>query len=112
MLGCFDLGLQVRRRVEILALLARAAALDVVHAHGDRVVARVDHRAVAGMGEAAVGLAARAVAPLKLATHLVAGVRGRKPTRTQNKQNTTEICKQRRESLKFSPKLLCMSTGT
>lgn len=37
-----NLGLQVGRRVEVLALLARAAALDVVHADGDRVVAGVD----------------------------------------------------------------------
>lgn len=97
MLGCFDLGLEVRRRVEVLALLTRAAALDEVHAHGDRVVARVNHRAVARMGEAAVGLTACAVAPLKLATHLDAN----QHTQTKQTGNTTEICKQRRESLKF-----------
>lgn len=65
-----DLGLEVRRRVEVLALLARAAALDVVHADGDRVVAGVDHGAVARVGEAAVRLAAGAVAALELAADL------------------------------------------
>lgn len=65
-----DLGLQVRRRVEVLALLARAAALDIVHADGDRVVAGVDHGAVARVGEAAVRLAAGAVAALELAADL------------------------------------------
>lgn len=46
MLGGFDFGLQVSRRVKVFALLPRAAALDVVHAHGDRVVVGVDHGAV------------------------------------------------------------------
>lgn len=70
MLGRLDLGLQVGRGVEVLALLAGAAALDVVHAHGDRVVAGVDHGAVARVREAAVCLAAGAVAPLELAANL------------------------------------------
>lgn len=70
-----DLGLQVRRRVEVLALLARAAALDVVHADGDRVVAGVDHGAVVRVGEAAVRLAAGAVAALELAADLHGGGR-------------------------------------
>lgn len=69
-LGGLDLGLQVCRGVKVLALLARAAALDVVHAHGDRVVAGVDHGAVARVSEAAVRLAAGAVAPLELAADL------------------------------------------
>jgi len=60
----------VCRGVEILALLPGAAALDVVHAHGDRVVAGVDHGAVARVGEAAVRLAPGTVAPLELSAHL------------------------------------------
>lgn len=56
--------------MEVLALLPGAARLDVVHADGDRVVAGVDHGAVAGVGEAAVSLASRTVPPLELATHL------------------------------------------
>lgn len=62
--------------MEVLALLAGAAALDVVHADGDGVVAGVDHGAVARVGEAAVGLPAGAVAPLELAAHLRAGESG------------------------------------
>lgn len=58
------------RGVEVLALLPGAAALDVVHADGDRVVAGVDHGAVAGVGEAAVCLASRTVPPLELTAHL------------------------------------------
>lgn len=73
-LGGLYLGLQVGGGVEVLALLAGASALDVVHADGDRVVAGVDHGAVARVGEAAVGLSAGAVASLKLAAHL--GARG------------------------------------
>lgn len=56
--------------MKVLALLAGAAALDVVHAHGDRVVAGVDHGAVARVSEAAVRLAAGAVAPLEFAADL------------------------------------------
>ena len=74
-LGRLDLGLQVGGRVEVLALLAGAAALDVVHAHGDRVVVGVDHGAVGGVGEAAVVLPAGAVAPLELPAHLLGGQR-------------------------------------
>lgn len=59
--------------MEVLALLAGAAALDVVHADGDRVVAGVDHGAVARVSEAAVSLPASAVAPLELAAYLRAG---------------------------------------
>lgn len=59
--------------MEVLALLAGAAALYVVHADGDRVVAGVDHGTVARVGEAAVGLPAGAVAPLELAANLGAG---------------------------------------
>lgn len=73
MLRRLNLGLQVGRGVEVLALLAGAAALDVVHADGDRVVTGVDHGAVARVGEAAVGLAAGAVAPLELAADLRVG---------------------------------------
>lgn len=69
-LGCFDLHLQVSWRVEIFALLPRAAALNVVHTHSDGVVVGVDHRAVRRVGEAAVVLPACAVAPLVFATHL------------------------------------------
>lgn len=69
-LGCFDLHLQVSWRVEIFALLPRAAALNVVHTHSDSVVIGVDHRAVCRVGEATVVLPTCAVAPLVFATHL------------------------------------------
>lgn len=75
-LGGLNLGLQVGRWVEVLALLAGAAALDVVHADGDRVVTGVDHGAVARVSKAAVGLAASTVAPLELTAHLGAGQSG------------------------------------
>ena len=72
-LGGLNLGLQVGRGMEVLALLAGAAALDVVHAHSDSVVAGVDHGAVAWVGKAAVRLPASTVAPLELTAHLGAG---------------------------------------
>lgn len=56
--------------MKILALLPGAAALDVVHAHGDGVVGGVHHGAVAGMREAAVRLPPSAVPPLELPAHL------------------------------------------
>lgn len=65
-----DLGLQVRRRMEILALVARAAALDVVHAHDDRVLAAVHHARLYWVSVAALVLTPCAVAPLELTTHL------------------------------------------
>lgn len=69
-LSSLDLSLQVGRRVEVLALFPGAAALDVVHAHGDGVVVGVDHGAVCGVGEAALVLSPCAAAPLILPTHL------------------------------------------
>lgn len=92
-LGGLNLGLQVGRGVEVLALLAGAAALDVVHADGDRVVAGVDHGAVARVGEAAVGLAAGAVAPLELAAHLGAGEAGGHTHTDVDRQS--DVCKKR-----------------
>lgn len=56
--------------MEVLALFPGAAALDVVHAHGDGVVVGVDHGAVCGVGEAAVVLPPRTVASLIFPTHL------------------------------------------
>ena len=73
-----DARLQVRRRVEVLALVPAAAALDVVHAHDDRVLAAVHHARLQRVGVAAVVLAARAVAPLELPTHLGSEVRGQR----------------------------------
>lgn len=69
-LGSLNFGLQVGRRVEVLALFPGASTLDVVHAHSDGVVVGVDHGAVRGVREAAVVLPPRAVAPLIFPTHL------------------------------------------
>lgn len=69
-LGSLNFGLQVGRRVEVLALFPGAATLDVVHAHGDGVVVGVDHGAVCRVGKATVILPPGAVAPLILPTHL------------------------------------------
>lgn len=78
-----DLGLQVCRRVKILALLPGAAALDVVHADGDGVVRGVDHGAVTGVSKAAVRLPSRTAAALKLAAHLREGRARSTVTRAQ-----------------------------
>lgn len=56
--------------MEVLALFPGAAALDVVHAHGDGVVVGVNHGAVGGVSEAALVLRPCAAAPLILPTHL------------------------------------------
>lgn len=95
MLRRLDLGLQVCRRVEVLALLARAAALDVVHADGDRVVAGVDHGAVARVGEAAVRLATGAVAALELAADLE-----ERRGQTEHVDRHTDVCREKREKHK------------
>ena len=65
-----DPGLQVSRRVEVLALVSAAAALDVVHADDDRVLAAVHHAGLQGVSVAAVALAPRAVTALKFPTNL------------------------------------------
>lgn len=56
--------------MEILALLPGAAALDVIHTNGDGVIGGVNHRAVAGVSEAAIHFPPRTVAPLELPAHL------------------------------------------
>lgn len=107
-LGGLNLGLQVGRRVEVLALLAGAAALDVVHADGDRVVTGVDHGTVAWVGEAAVGLAASAVAALELAANLGAGesrAQANRHTkmhrRTQMWTDHADVCMQKEKTKKY-----------
>lgn len=79
--------------MEVLALLAGAAALDVVHADGDRVVAGVDHGAVARVSEAAVGLAASAVAPLELTANL----KQESQAHGTNTQTDTQMCACKKE---------------
>lgn len=97
-LGGLNLGLQVGGGVEVLALLARAATLDVVHAHGDRVVAGVDHGAVARVGETAVCLAASAVAPLELAANLEAGQSHAHKDTHAHRQTRMDTCTQRKQT--------------
>ena len=69
-LGGFDFGLQVSRRVKVLALLPRAAALYVVHAHSDCVVVGVNHSAICWVGKATVILPTCTVAPLVFTAYL------------------------------------------
>lgn len=57
--------------MEVLALIPAAAALDVVHADDDRVLAAVHHACLQGVGVAAVALASCTVATLELSTNLV-----------------------------------------
>lgn len=87
-LGGLDLGLQMGRRVEVLALFPGAAALDVVHAHGDGVVVGVDHGAVCGVGEAAVVFAPGAVSPLIFPTHLETNSNNNNSTRSRKSTQT------------------------
>lgn len=70
MLTGLDFGLQVCRRVEILALVSAAAALDVIHANGYSVIDGVNHRRVTGVSKAAVCLPSSAVPSLELSAHL------------------------------------------
>lgn len=70
----FDFGLQVCRRVKILALLPGAATLDVVHANSDSVISGVNHWTVTGVSKAAVCLPSCTASPLKLAAHLRAAI--------------------------------------
>lgn len=56
--------------MKVFALLTRAAALDVVHADGDRVVVGVNHGTVARVCETTVGLTSSTVSPLELAANL------------------------------------------
>lgn len=70
MLTGFDFGLQVCRRVKILALVPGAATLDVVHANSDSVINGVNHWRVTGVSKAAICLSSGTVSPLKLPAYL------------------------------------------
>lgn len=70
LLARFDFGLQVCRRVKVLALFPGAAALDVVHANSDSVICGVNHWIVTGVSKAAICLPSCTVSPLKLTTDL------------------------------------------
>ena len=69
-LRSFDFGLQVCRRVKIFAFLPHATPLYVIHTNGYGVVVCVDHCAVRGVCEAAVGLSAGTVSSLELPAYL------------------------------------------
>lgn len=56
--------------MEVLALVPAAAALYVVHAHNDRVLAAVHHAGFQRVSVAAVALTPRAVTALKLSANL------------------------------------------
>lgn len=83
-LSSLDFGLQMSRRVEVLALFPGATTLNVVHAHSDGVVIGVDHGAVCRMGKATVILTPRAVSPLILPTHLETTHREKSYDKTQS----------------------------
>ena len=63
--------LEMGRRVEVLAGVSGAAALDEVHAHGDAVVVGVYARFVRWVAVPALVLAAAAVAAQIVPAHLV-----------------------------------------
>lgn len=56
--------------MEILALVSAAAALNIVHADNNRVLAAVHHAGLNGVSIAAVALTPRAVAALEFSTNL------------------------------------------
>lgn len=56
--------------MEVLALVPAAAALYVVHAHNDGVLAAVHHAGLQGVSVAAVALTPCAVAALELSANL------------------------------------------
>lgn len=85
-----DFGLQVRRRVKILALLPGASALDIVHADRDSVVGGVDHRTVTWVGKAAICLPSRTVPTLKLTTNLRRAIIG--TARANSTQHLARMC--------------------
>lgn len=70
MLRRFDFGLQMCRRVKILAFLPHATTFYVIHTHGYGVVVCVNHCAVCRMCKAAISLSTRTVSPLELPAHL------------------------------------------
>lgn len=72
MLRRFDFGLQMCRRVKILAFLPHATTFYVIHTHGYGVVVCVNHCAVCRMCKAAISLSTCTVSPLELPAHLCA----------------------------------------
>lgn len=56
--------------MEILALVSAAAALNIVHADNNRVLAAVHHASLNGVSIAAVALTPRAVTALEFSTNL------------------------------------------
>lgn len=82
-LRSFDFGLQVCRRVKIFAFLPHATPLYVIHTNGYGVVICVDHCAVCGVCEAAVGLPPGTVSSLELPAYL-----GHRGTRADNAEQS------------------------
>lgn len=75
MLCSLDPGLQVSRGMEVLALVSAAAALDVVHADNDRILAAVHHASLQGVSVAAVALTPCAITALEFSTNLAGPAR-------------------------------------
>lgn len=67
---CFEFGLQVSRRMKVLASLPEASTSDVIHADPHSVVTHINHGNIHGVSIAAVVLTTGTISTLKFAADL------------------------------------------
>lgn len=69
-MSCLEFGLQVCRRMKVLAFLTGASTFDVIHADGHGIIACLNHRDIRRVSVAAVVLTTGTISTLKLTANL------------------------------------------
>lgn len=85
-MSCLELGLQMRRRMKILAFLPGASTFDIIHADRHSVIAHFDHGSIRRVSVAAIILPTGAISTLKFPANL-------KEERKPNACTHTHMCR-------------------
>lgn len=69
-MSCFEFGLQVRRRMKILAFLPGASTFDIIHADGHSIITCLNHGHISRVSIAAIILTTGTITSLKFTANL------------------------------------------
>ena len=69
-MSCFEFGLQVRRRMKILAFLPGASTFDIIHADGHSIITWLNHGHISRVSIAAIILTTGTITSLKFTANL------------------------------------------
>ena len=69
-MSCFEFGLQVRRRMKLLAFLPGASTFDIIHADGHSIITCLNHGHISRVSVAAIILTTGTITSLKFTANL------------------------------------------